>query len=91
MDKQFWVSVIRNEYAVPVGYTILPLIDELFSFIRSTDPELRDLIGLEVFFHWLDRGLYSLEDIRRFICGGFLHQMAFFWQRDDRPAVEHSA
>jgi hypothetical protein len=67
MDKQFWVSVIRNEYAVPAGYTILPLTDELFSFIRSTDPELRDSIGLEVFFHWLDRGLYSPEDIRKFI------------------------
>jgi hypothetical protein len=67
MDKRFWISVIRNEYAIPAGYTILPLTDELFSFIRSTDPELRDSIGLEVFFHWLDRGLYSLEDICRFI------------------------
>ncbi len=67
MDKQFWISIIRNEYAIPGGYTILPLTDELFSLISSTDPELRDSISLEVFFHWLDRGLYSLEDIRRFI------------------------
>jgi hypothetical protein len=67
MDRQFWISVIRNEYAVPEGYMVLPLTEELFSFIHATDPELRDSIGLEVFFHWLDRGLYNPVDIRRFI------------------------
>lgn len=67
MDKQFWISVVRNDYALPPGFAIQPLSEEIFSFLDSTDPELRDSIGLEVFFHWLDRGLYSREDIRGFI------------------------
>lgn len=67
MDKHFWISVIRNDYALPAGSVILPLTDELFSFLDSTDPILRDSISLEVFFHWLDRGLYSPEDVRGFI------------------------
>lgn len=67
MDKPFWISVIKNDYAVPEGHALLPLTDELFSFIPATDPELRDSIGLEVFYNWLEQGLYRPEDIRGFI------------------------
>ena len=67
MEKPFWISVIKNDYAVPAGFTPLALTEELFSFISSTDPELRDSIGLEVFYNWLERGLYRPEDLRGFI------------------------
>ena len=45
----------------------MTLTDELFSTIGSTDSELRDSIGLEVFYNWLKKGLYSADDLRRFI------------------------
>jgi hypothetical protein len=67
LDKPFWISVIRNDYALPDGFDLQPLTEELFCFLFSTDPDLRDSIGLEVFFHWLDRGFFSLDDLRGLI------------------------
>ena len=64
MDKQFWISITENNFAFPEGHSILPLTDELLSYIGSTDPELRDTIGLEVFYHWLKQGLYPADHLR---------------------------
>ena len=66
MDKQFWISIKENKFALPEEHSVLTLTDELFSYIGSTDPELRDTIGLEVFYNWLTQGLYSLDDLRGF-------------------------
>ncbi len=67
MEKQFWVSIKENNYEFPVGHSVSHLTDELFSNIGSTDSELRDTIGLEVFYNWLKQGIYSVDDIRGFI------------------------
>jgi hypothetical protein len=67
MDKPFWVSILKNDFAVPAGHSVVSLTDELFSLSASTDPELRDTIGLEVFYHWLSRGLFSSEQTDDFI------------------------
>lgn len=67
MDKQFWLSVKKNKFALPMGHAVLPLTEELFSYLGSTDSELRDTIGLEAFYHWLGQGLYSADDVRGFI------------------------
>lgn len=67
MDKQFWFSITKNDFTLPAGYSVLPLTEELLTFLASTDSELRDTIGLEVFYHWLDRGLYRVEDVRGLI------------------------
>ena len=67
MDKQFWLSIKKNKYALPAGHHILPLTEELFSYLASTDPELRDLIAFFVFKHWTKQGLYSMDDLRNFI------------------------
>jgi hypothetical protein len=67
VDKQFWLSVKKNKFALPTGHAVLPLTEELFSYLASTDPELRDTIGLEAFYHWLDQGLYSVDDVRGFV------------------------
>jgi hypothetical protein len=75
MDKQFWLSITKNDFAFPAGYAILPLTEELFTSLASTDPELRDTIGLEVFYHWLDQGLYHVEDVR-----GFIPRLVGNWQ-----------
>ena len=67
MEKSFWVSIQKNDYTIPAGHSVLPLTDELFSYIGSTDAELRDTIGLEVFYNWLIQGLYSHDYLRDLI------------------------
>lgn len=67
MDKQFWLSIKENKFAFPAGYSVPTLTEELFSNLSSTDPELRDTIGLEAFYNWLQQDLYSPDDVRGFI------------------------
>jgi len=45
MDKEFWVSIAKNDYAIPKGYTLNELKEILFGYLGSTDPELRDDIA----------------------------------------------
>jgi len=67
MDKQFWISIKENDFAFPAGHSVSSLTEELFSYLGSTDPELRDTIGLEAFYNWLKQGLYSEADVGGFI------------------------
>ena len=67
MDKTFWQELMQNEYAIPNGHTLENLTDEIFSYLGSTDPELRDDIGYIVYANWLKMGLYSQETITRHI------------------------
>jgi len=67
MEKQFWLSIKENNFEFPVGHSVSHLTEELFSFIGSTDSELRDTIGLEVFYNWLTLGLFSVDDLSGFI------------------------
>lgn len=67
MEKQFWFDIRDNQYAIPDGFTVAELTEELFSYIGSTDPELRDSIGYETFANWLDQDKYTLEQIRPYI------------------------
>jgi len=52
---------------LPAEHSVLVLTNELVSYIGSTDSELRDTIGLEVFYNWLKQGLYSVDNLRDFI------------------------
>lgn len=67
MEKQFWYDIRENKYAVPEGCSVAELTEELLSYIGSLDPELRDNIGYETFANWLDKGLYSPEQIRGYV------------------------
>jgi hypothetical protein len=67
MNKKFWASVRENNFEIPTGHSVQALTEELFSYIGSTDPELRDTIGLEAFYNWLKQGLYSADDLRGYI------------------------
>ncbi len=64
MDKEFWVSIARNNYQIPDTYTLENLTDILFSYLASTDPELRDDIAYIVYANWLKREMYSSEIIK---------------------------
>ena len=67
MDKQFWLAISDNKYAFPAGHDLAALTDELFSYLSSTDPELRDKIGYEVFANWIETEPYSPELLRGYI------------------------
>jgi hypothetical protein len=64
MDKSFWISIAQNDYQIPEGNTLDNLTDILFSYLRSTDPELRDDIAYIVYANWLKRGMYTSEIIK---------------------------
>ncbi len=67
MNKQFWYDIRDNEFAVPEGQDVFTLTEELFVYLGSPDPDLRDTIAYEVFATWLDKGLYPLELVRTYI------------------------
>lgn len=67
MDKQFWFDIRDNKYAVPEGQSVAELTEELFSYIGSADPDLRDAIGYETFANWLDKKRYIPEQIHGYI------------------------
>lgn len=64
MDKDFWAAIARNDYAIPEGHTLDNLSGILFSYLGSTDPELRDQIAYEVYANWLEQERYSSDVIR---------------------------
>ena len=64
MEKDFWVSLAKNDFVVPSGYTLENLTAILFGYIGSTDPELRDDIAYIVYANWLKQGMYSSDVIK---------------------------
>jgi len=67
MDKEFWTELGKNSYEIPAGHTLSELTQEVFSYIGSTDPELRDDIGYTVFANWLKQERYSIEELRGYV------------------------
>ena len=53
----------RNEYRIPDGHTLDGLTGTLFSYLSSSDSELRDDIAYSVYANWLKRGMYSQAEI----------------------------
>jgi len=67
MDKPFWIAVKEHDFELPAGHSLQALTEELIDYLGSTDPELRDTIGLEAFSHWVDQGLYTPAELRALI------------------------
>jgi Protein of unknown function (DUF2785) len=63
MDKEFWIELSKSKYEIPQGLTLAELTRELFSYLGSTDPQLRDDIGYTVFANWLKQERYSAEEL----------------------------
>ncbi len=67
MDKQFWTEIYKNQFEIPAGHMLTELTRELFIYLGSTDPELRDDIGYTVYANWLKQERYSADEIRAHI------------------------
>lgn len=66
MDKSFWLAIRENTFNFPQGQDLLMLTEELFGYLGSLDPELRDTIAYETFANWLEQGLYSPDQLRAY-------------------------
>lgn len=64
MEKDFWIQIYKNNYEIPTGRTLAELTRELFTFLGSTDPELRDETGYTFYANWLKQDRYSIQEIR---------------------------
>lgn len=67
MDKNFWVSIAKDDYKIPEGHTLENLTDVLFGYLGSTDPVLRDEIAYIVYANWLKREMYAAEELKSHI------------------------
>jgi hypothetical protein len=67
MDKDFWVSIAKNDYKIPEGYTLTNLTEILFSYLGSVDPEFRDDIAYIVYANWLKREMYSSKELKNHV------------------------
>jgi hypothetical protein len=67
MDKEFWVAIAKNDYAIPEGHTLNELKRILFTYLGSTDPELRDDIAYIVYANWLKREMFTKEEVQAHI------------------------
>jgi hypothetical protein len=67
MDKQFWKALQENNCEVPEGHSVESLTPELLSFLGSTDPELRDELAYTILVEWVERDLYTPDDLRQMI------------------------
>ena len=62
--KAFWQGIIDAEFAVPDGHTAAELANELFDYIGSTDPALRDTLGYSIFVRWVLADRFAVDDLR---------------------------
>jgi len=63
IDKEFWNSIIKNDYKIPDEHSLKELTEILFGYLGSTDPDLRDDIAYMVYANLLKREMYSTDDI----------------------------
>lgn len=66
LDKSFWLAIRENTFTFPEGGDLSTLTEELFGYLGSLDPELRDTIAYETFTNWLEQGLYSPDQMRAY-------------------------
>jgi Protein of unknown function (DUF2785) len=52
-DREFWLAIAKNHYAVPEGQQVFPLLYELSGYVGSKDSELRDDLGYSITTTWI--------------------------------------
>lgn len=64
MDKAFWQGIVDADYAVPATHTLADLTPELLALLGLPDAQLKDGLALIILENWIDRGLYSADELR---------------------------
>jgi hypothetical protein len=64
MDKSFWHQIKENDFALPDGYDLTTLTDELFGYLGSPDETLRGAIAYVILEQWIrEKNLYSDSEL----------------------------
>jgi Protein of unknown function (DUF2785) len=62
--KEYWRKIAANHYAVPEGEKAFALAKELSSYLKSSDPELRDGLAYSTLATWIvEQGDFSREEL----------------------------
>jgi Protein of unknown function (DUF2785) len=64
VDKAFWQGIKSNGFSVPAGQNADALARVLTGCLASSDPELRDALGFEIFSRWIRGGTISNAGLR---------------------------
>lgn len=51
--REFWRAIAKNQYAVPEGQQVFPLLRELSGYLGAIDPELRDDLAYTIIEAWI--------------------------------------
>lgn len=86
-DKTFWQAIAANKFAPPAGVSLPALLDELTTFLGSTDPELRDDIGYTTLAQWIYRLRIVPVDERRRLIGAWTANLTRGIGEQGTPAV----
>ena len=63
-NRQFWRDIAKNQYLLPAGEQVLPLVRELSGYLSSPDPELRDDLAYTILDVWIvDRNQLSATEL----------------------------
>jgi uncharacterized protein DUF2785 len=62
-DREFWRAIAKNQFAVPDGQPLFPLLHELSGLLGSTDPELRDDLAYSIIDQWVRHQDISTTDL----------------------------
>jgi hypothetical protein len=62
-DREFWRSIAKNQFAIPNGQPLFPLLQELSGLLGSTDPELRDDLAYSIIDQWVRHQDVSAADL----------------------------
>src|SRR5262245_4260312 len=52
-SREFWRSIVRNNYAAPEGESAFVLARELSGLLGAPDPELRDNLAYSILATWI--------------------------------------
>lgn len=64
VDVSFWRAAADSGYVVPSSPSRAVLTRELLTALGSPDPELRDELAYSTLAIWIERGEYSVEELR---------------------------
>lgn len=64
MDKSFWQAIKVKDFAVPGEFAAVDLIPDLLEALASPDAELRDSLAYEVLGTWVERGVFTPDQLR---------------------------
>ena len=64
MHPVFWQAIRDSDFVIPDGYNVTDLTSELVGYLASPDPTLRETYAYSIISYWIERGLYSSQQLR---------------------------